>query len=238
MEEDLIHCNSPVISQYGAQQYGIREHKSPVHMNLAHTDLEPMDTEHNLPEHKSPAHKDSEPKVTDLRLPLHNSPEPTTSVPPVPEGTTPVKSLPLAASPSATPPWLYTPESPPVIYKSEIYTAADHPNSPALHHLLNEGLEIFDPISPDASSLENPRYDTSTRRDDQPPPHPITLDTSPTKSSGFEEHAATVNAFAATATSRRISIPKLNFDQSQVLIILVSLPLFRPIRTQCLSPKN
>ncbi|KAJ4875902.1 ULP_PROTEASE domain-containing protein [Raphanus sativus] len=195
MEEDPTHCNSPVISQYGAQQYGIREHRSPVHMNLAHTDLEPMDTEHNLPEHKSPAHTDSEPKVTDLRLLVHNSPEPTTSFPPVPEGTTPVKSLPLAASPSATPPWLYTPESPPVIYKSEIYTAADHPNSPALHHLLNE--------------------DTSTRRDDQPPPHPITPDTSPTKSSGFEEHAATVNAFAATATSRRISIPKLNFDQSQ-----------------------
>ncbi|KAJ4906091.1 ULP_PROTEASE domain-containing protein [Raphanus sativus] len=217
MEEDPTNCSSSVISQYEAQQYGRPGHKSPVHSSPAHTDLQPMDIEHTLPDHNRTEHTEHS------LLPVHNSPKPKESVPPE-EGTTPVRSLPLAASPSQTPPWLYTPESPPVIYKRSgptIYTAADHPNSPPFHHLLNEGLEIFEPISPEAASLENPLYDTSTRRDDQPPPHPITPDTSPTKSSGFEEYAATVNAFAATATSRRISIPVLNFDQSQHMEILM-----------------
>ncbi|KAG2328537.1 hypothetical protein Bca52824_011265 [Brassica carinata] len=90
----------------------------------------------------------------------------------------------------------------------------NHPNSPEFHHLLQQGLEIFEHISPEASSQDNPRYDTSTRRD---PLHPITPDTSPTKSSGFAEHASSVNAFAATstskATSKGTSIPILNFDQ-------------------------
>lgn len=216
MEEDQTHFNSPVISQYGAQQYGQTQHMSPVHSppvhrTTEHNHSEPTDPDHTLPVHKNPEHREAEQKVTDLTVPLLNSPE----------HTTPQRRSPVPVSPSPTPPWLYTPESPPVIYKSTIYNAGDHPNSPPLHHLLNEGLEIFEPISPEPASLENsPRYDTSTRRGDQPPLHPVTPDTSPTKSSGFADHAATVNAFAATATSRRISIPKLNFDQSQVLMVL------------------
>ncbi|CDY42058.1 BnaC09g15290D [Brassica napus] len=89
-----------------------------------------------------------------------------------------------------------------------IYDTADHPNSPPpppLHHLLNQ----------EPSSLNNPRYDTSSRKDPQQQLNPITPETSPTKSSGFPEHADSVNAFAATATSKRTSAPILNFDQRQ-----------------------
>ncbi|KAG2277072.1 hypothetical protein Bca52824_059627 [Brassica carinata] len=96
-----------------------------------------------------------------------------------------------------------------------IDTVNEPPPPPALHHLLNQGLEIFEPFSQEPSSLNNPRYDTSTRKDPQQQLNPITPETSPTKSSGFPEHADSVNAFAATATSKRTSAPILNFDQSQ-----------------------
>ncbi|CAG7911417.1 unnamed protein product, partial [Brassica rapa] len=67
-------------------------------------------------------------------------------------------------------------------------------------------------------SLNNPRYDTSTHRaTPKPPLNPITPDTSPTKSSGFAEHASSVNAFVATATSKRTSLPTLNVEKSRVV---------------------
>ncbi|CAN6881751.1 unnamed protein product [Brassica oleracea] len=88
--------------------------------------------------------------------------------------------------------------------------------TPPLHHLLNQGLEIFEPFSQEPSSLNNPRYYTSTRKDPQQQLKSITPETSPTKSSSFAEHADSVNAFAATATSKRTSAPILNFDQNQV----------------------
>ncbi|CAH8373149.1 unnamed protein product [Eruca vesicaria subsp. sativa] len=261
MDEDLTNCNSPLISQYGAHQYGRTQQSSPVHRSTAHMNPSPEDTDHSHPLHRSTEHTEVEHKSSDQNgvehknpdhtLPVHMTPEhnetehneavhttPVHNSPAQrgfmmvtgltlpalnsPEHTTPLRSSPLAVSPSPTPPWLYTPESPPRIYKSTIYNAADHPNSPPFHHLLNQGLEIFEPISPEAASSENPpRYDTSTRKDDQPALLKVTPDTSPTKSSGFADHASTVNAFAATATSRRISIPVINFDQSQVIIFFV-----------------
>ncbi|KAH0856809.1 hypothetical protein HID58_085070 [Brassica napus] len=67
-------------------------------------------------------------------------------------------------------------------------------------------------------SGESTPYDTSTHRaTPKPPLNPITPDTSPTKSSGFSEHASSVNAFVATATSKRTSLPTLNVEKSQVL---------------------
>ncbi|KAL0797251.1 hypothetical protein Bca101_068628 [Brassica carinata] len=230
MEEDQTHCNSPLISQYAAQHYGQLQHTSPGPDPTEHTSPVPAPTEptspyHNSPEHTSPVHN-----TTDHTSPVHNSPEHTSPVHNSPEHTpldhnpadhtATVPNLPAEMpEPSGTPDWLCTPKSPPVIYRSYIYDKKNHPNSPEFHHLLQQGLEIFEHISPEASSQDNPRYDTSTRRD---PPQPITPDTSPTKSSGFAEHASSVNAFAATgtsketskATSKGTSIPILNFDQS------------------------
>lgn len=232
MEEDQTHCNSPVISQYGAQHYRQPNQTVPPpdntepteHTSLEHTSLEPTSSVHKSPVHKSPDHTSLEPSYAPMvnRTALGDkSPEHRSILSLGAERTTPVRVSPLQPSPSGTPPWLYTPESPPLIYKSTIYNAADHPNSPAFHHLLNQGLEIFEPISPETSQpnvVEGPVYDTSMKRDSQRPLQPITPETSPTKSPGFADHARTVNVFAATATSRRTSIPILNFDQSQVTI--------------------
>ncbi|XP_056864058.1 uncharacterized protein LOC130511198 [Raphanus sativus] len=200
-EEEHLHCNSPVVSQYAAQHYGQPSSKtvsSP--LQPENTSTCPVTPVHNTPVHNSGEHTillvHKSPEHT---FPVHNSIEPTTTV----------RTTTLPSSPSGTPPWLESPKSPPRIYRSFIYEASEHPNSPPFHHLLNQGLEIFEPISPEVPSLNNPRYDTSTRRGS------ITPDTSPNKSSGFAEHAASVNAFAATATSKRTPIPICNFDQSQ-----------------------
>ncbi|CAN6865853.1 unnamed protein product [Brassica oleracea] len=183
------------------------ENTSPIHRSPEHTHPVP-----NSPQHTSPVH--NSPKQTTT---VHNSPQHTPSVPPRSKLIAHVRTSPFPASPSGTPPWLYTPESFPVIYRSSstilliILTAPP----PPLHHLLNQGLEIFEPFSQEPSSLNNPRYDTSSRKDPQQQLNPITPETSPTKSSGFPEHADSVNAFAATATSKRTSAPILNFDQRQ-----------------------
>ncbi|KAG2305325.1 hypothetical protein Bca52824_033976 [Brassica carinata] len=69
--------------------------------------------------------------------------------------------------PSGTPDWLCTPKSPPVIYRSYIYDKKNHPNSPEFHHLLQQGLEIFEHISPEASSQDNPRPTPSHQLSDE-----------------------------------------------------------------------
>ncbi|KAG2292531.1 hypothetical protein Bca52824_039200 [Brassica carinata] len=197
------------------------EHTPPVHSSPVHNSPENTSPVHRSPEHTPPVHSSPVPNSPQHTSPVHNSPQHTPSVPPGSKLIAHVRTSPLPASPSGTPPSLYTPESLPVIYRSYIYDAADHPNSP-LHHLLNQGLEIFEPFGQEPSSLNNPRYDTSTCKDPQQQLNPITPETSPTKSSNFTEHADSVNAFAATATSKRTSTPILNFDQSQEECVDVS----------------
>ncbi|CAH8385185.1 unnamed protein product [Eruca vesicaria subsp. sativa] len=174
----------------------------------------------------------------------HNSPNNKRTDSNSPQDFAPEKTSQLQPSPSGTPDWLMTPKSPSIIYRSTIYDAADHPNSLPFHHLQYQGLQIFEPISPEPSPLNNvdpsalntPRYDTSSRRD--PPLHQITTDTSPNKSSGFAEHAHSVNAFAATATSKPLSSPI--FDQSQEDFVDVSdssparpTPMHQPSAEEC-----
>ncbi|KAL0647534.1 hypothetical protein Bca4012_045825 [Brassica carinata] len=217
MEEDHTACTSPVVSQYAAQRYGQPssestsfhtthlptepEQTTPVHTPMEHTPIIHTTPVHNIPVHTSPVHN----------TPIHTTPIHTTPVHNQAEHTTPISD-----TPSGTPPFLRSPTSPPVQYCSAIYEASDHPNSPPFHQLRFQGIEIFEPISPDPPSLNNPRYDTSTHRaTPKPPLHPITPDTSPTKSNRFAEHASSVNAFVATATSKRTSLPTLNMEQSQ-----------------------
>ncbi|WZZ58945.1 hypothetical protein YC2023_059052 [Brassica napus] len=198
------------------------EHTPPIHSSPVHNSPENTSPVHRSPEHTPPVHSSPVPNSPQHTSPVHNSPKQTTTVhnspqhtPSVPPGSkliAHVRTSPLPASPSGTPPWLYNPESLPVIYRSYIYDAADHPNSPPCTTSLTK------PFSQEPSSLNNPRYYTSTRKDPQQQLNSITPETSPTKSSGFAEHADSVNAFAATATSKRTSAPILNFDQNQVEI--------------------
>lgn len=207
MDEDQNICTSPVISQYAAQKYGLSVETSNAPKPSVHTS--PV---HKSSDHTTPVHNVSiEHTATVHTTPVHNSPLIAQTVSLGAE-----RKTPLPSSPSGTPPWLASPKSPDLIYKASIYDPAEHPDNHPFIHLLNQGLEIFEPISPEPASLDKPRYDTSTRRESQPPLHPITPDTSPNKSSGFADHAGNVNAFAATATSKHTPIPILNFDRSQV----------------------
>ncbi|KAG2328383.1 hypothetical protein Bca52824_011111 [Brassica carinata] len=89
---------------------------------------------------------------------------------------------------------------------SVIYDKSEHPNSPEIHHILYHGVRIYDSINPDPPIFDSSIPPASPRRSRLLlSPLPTTPLTSPTKSSdnvaGFAVHAATVNAFAATASS-------------------------------------
>nr|VDC98522.1 unnamed protein product [Brassica oleracea] len=190
--EDNTPCQSPILSKYDAQHHrsnvdNIQDsepltQKSPDHSSPVHTSPSP---EHKYAIQISPVHQ-SENQSPLLHVSVvHTSPVHTTPERPV---ATPTTSL---------------------ARRGVIYDASDRSNNPPSHHLLYQGLEIFGPIydqTPANDGLELPFTL-------QPPLSPITRphltpNPSPTKStdsgSGFAQHAASVNAFSATASSSRI----------------------------------
>ncbi|KAG2269408.1 hypothetical protein Bca52824_063963 [Brassica carinata] len=225
--EDQPQCNSPVVSQYAAQHYGQNTSNSnPLHIPALPQHTSPV---HNSPENTSPVHKSPEhtppihssPPTTPMRTPLppvHNSPENTSPVHRSPEHTPPVHSSPVPNSPQHTSPVHNSPKQTTTIHNSPQHTPSVPPGSKLIAHVRTSPLPASPSGTPpcqEPSSLNNPRYYTSTRKDPQQQLKSITPETSPTKSSSFAEHADSVNAFAATATSKRTSAPILNFDQNQ-----------------------
>ncbi|KAL0853704.1 hypothetical protein Bca101_058856 [Brassica carinata] len=95
---------------------------------------------------------------------------------------------------------------------SKIYHKADHPDSPEISHILYHGVRIYEKVSQNPPSSTGPIFD-ETDGPSSPPgirskfsPLPLTPLTSPVKSNvegglGFAIHAASPNAFTATASS-------------------------------------
>lgn len=202
--EDDTSCQSPILSQYAAQH-----HRSDVHNSEA---SEPLP--HKSPDHGSPIQTSPSPdhKYPIHISPVHQTPNHSPSLPDAIDHTSPVHATPERP---VAPPTTSHPR------RGVIYDVSDHPNSPELHHILNEGLEIFDAI-----------YDTTPIDDGLEPPFPpepplspitrpiFTPNPSPAKSndtgSGFAQHAASVNAFSATATSSRIPPQNSGVENNQV----------------------
>ncbi|CAH8340705.1 unnamed protein product [Eruca vesicaria subsp. sativa] len=211
MDEDDTLSETPIVSQYGAHQYGSISSTSPPKPPLVlapllpphHVDDPPV---HSSPSHTSPIHIAAPIHITPLihiSSPIHiTSPVPTT---PLFTTTTDIKPN------QSTLPCFRT--------RSVIYDISDHPNSPELHHWMYQGLEIFDAVSPDPPSLTQPKYDSSHNQASRR--LPFTPDTSPDKSgdskSGFLVHARATNAFSATASSKPLS------DEQQEDIDIVEL---------------
>ncbi|KAL0875508.1 hypothetical protein Bca101_025213 [Brassica carinata] len=94
---------------------------------------------------------------------------------------------------------------------SQIYDKAEHPDSPEISHILHHGVRIYDSKSPDPPLSRGPIFDKTAGPSSPPPirlrlsPLPFTPLTSPVKSNesglGFANHAASPNAFTATASS-------------------------------------
>ncbi|XP_013654687.1 uncharacterized protein LOC106359552 [Brassica napus] len=205
--KDDTSCQSPILSQYAVQH-----HRS----NLDNIqDSEPLTQ-------KSPDHCSPIQKSPDHISPIHKSPDPSSPVKnsPSPERKYPIHISPftlpslLHVSPVHTSPVHTTPELPvatpttSLARRGVIYDASDHPNTPPFHHLLYQGLENFEPIYDLTPADDGPRLSFTP----QPPLSPITRphltpNPSPTKStdtgSGFAQHATSVNAFTATASSSR-----------------------------------
>uniref|UniRef100_A0A0D3B5F8 Ubiquitin-like protease family profile domain-containing protein n=1 Tax=Brassica oleracea var. oleracea TaxID=109376 RepID=A0A0D3B5F8_BRAOL len=173
--EDDTSCQSPILSQYAAQH-----HRSNVD-NIQ--DSEPLTQK--SPDHISPIHKSP-----DHISPIHKSPDPSS---PVQTSPSPERKYPIHIFPFTSP----------SLHVSAVHTSPVH-TTPEL-----PGLENFEPIydqTPADDGLELPFTP-------QPPLSPITCphltpNPSPTKStdtgSGFPQHATSVNAFTATASSSRI----------------------------------
>ncbi|KAG5388437.1 hypothetical protein IGI04_029978 [Brassica rapa subsp. trilocularis] len=205
--KDDTSCQSPILSQYAVQHH---------HSNLDNIqDSEPLTQ-------KSPDHCSPIQKSPDHISPIHKSPDPSSPVKnsPSPERKYPIHISPftlpslLHVSPVHTSPVHTTPELPvatpttSLARRGVIYDASDHPNTPPFHHLLYQGLENFEPIYDLTPADDGPRLSFTP----QPPLSPITRphltpNPSPTKStdtgSGFAQHATSVNAFTATASSSR-----------------------------------
>ncbi|CAH8382689.1 unnamed protein product [Eruca vesicaria subsp. sativa] len=208
---------SPVISQYEAQLHrdatadpllsdpciqSQSVHVSPNHNNISvHISPDHKEGIHNLTVHRSPDHKEDS---------GHHSPVDPQTIHHPPPDTYSYDEPPLTPV-SVQPPWSEL--------KSAIYDQSDHPNSPEINHILYHGVRIYDAVNPDPPIFDSsippsspqPIFDSSIPPSSPPrnclilSPQPTTLLTSPTKSidslSGFAGHAATVNAFTATASS-------------------------------------
>lgn len=135
-----------------------------------------------------------------LSDPVHITPE---------HNVNPVHNSPSHGSP-LTCPALYDTSAPPL----NLHDALEpEPNSPTFADRLSPRVQIDSPFSEDPVTPTQPKYDssahTASRRAWLFPLSPLasTPDNSPNKSSdsisGFAPHAASVNAFSATATSNR-----------------------------------
>ncbi|KAG2328642.1 hypothetical protein Bca52824_011370 [Brassica carinata] len=171
--------NSPLVSQYGAQLYAQKEC---THVGPEQT----SDTVHDSPEHN--------------RLSQHSSPVCNTLLQRGNQSN-------AQASPNHCSP-LYDTSAAPL---NLLDSPAPEPKSPTFQDILFRGVQIHSPISDDPITPTQPRYDssshTTSRRACLFPlsPLPFTPEHSPNKSSdslsGFAPHAASLNAFSATATA-------------------------------------
>ncbi|WZZ51716.1 hypothetical protein YC2023_051823 [Brassica napus] len=184
--DELPQTRSPIISQYEAQLHrdSTADHlaSSPVSDPCIHTQSVHVSPNHNNTSvHASPDHNIDSVQVSPVYLgTTHHTP--------------PVSQM-ITHTNDATDDYNEPPRTP-----------SDHPHSPEIHHILYHGVRIYDAINPDP-----PIFDSSIPPASLPrsrlllSPQPTTMLTSPIKSndslSGFTVHAATVNAFTATASS-------------------------------------
>ncbi|KAL0847259.1 hypothetical protein Bca101_020505 [Brassica carinata] len=197
MEEDHTFSHSPVVSQYAAQKYGSTALNKEPSSETAVRETGGTTPVHTSPIHASPNHKPSIQHHPDHEVSDHNIPTPKSPFTPKDTPIHPPKTIKTR--------------------RSVIYDAKDHPDSPEIHHIIYQGKEIFERISPDPSppSLPPPKYDSSVNPSTQRrifplSPLPSTPQPSPNKSSdglpGFIGHASAVNAFSETATSSPFSV--------------------------------
>ncbi|KAG2331341.1 hypothetical protein Bca52824_002521 [Brassica carinata] len=176
MNVDDPPSNSPLVSQYGAQVYRQNECTQ---TGREHTTYPVHDSaEHNFPQDGSPV------CTTQLEKGNQSNDE---------------------ASPDHCAPKYDTSAAPPNLHGS----SGSEPRSTAFQDMLFRSVHIHSPICPDPITPTQPRYDssshTTSRRACLFPlsPQPFRQEHSLNKSSdnisGFAPHAATINAFSATA---------------------------------------
>uniref|UniRef100_A0A0D3BWB9 Ubiquitin-like protease family profile domain-containing protein n=1 Tax=Brassica oleracea var. oleracea TaxID=109376 RepID=A0A0D3BWB9_BRAOL len=201
--DELPQTRSPIISQYEAQLHrdSTADHlaSSPVSDPCIHTQSFHVSPNHNNTSvHTSPDHNIDSVQVSPVYLgTIHHTPPVSQMITHTNDATDDYNEPPRTPV-SVQPPWSEL--------NSVVYDKSDHPNSPEIHHILYHGVRIYDAIN-----LDPPIFDSSIPPGSLPrsrlllSPQPTTMLTSPIKSndslSGFTVHAATVNAFTATASS-------------------------------------
>ncbi|KAL0795524.1 hypothetical protein Bca101_066901 [Brassica carinata] len=150
MEEDHTFSHSPVVSQYSAQKYGSTALNKEPSSKTAVRETGGTTPVHTSPIHASPIHKPSVQHHPDHEVSDHNIPTPNSPFTPKDTPIHPPKTIKTR--------------------RSVIYDAKDHPDSPEIHHIIYQGKEIFERISPDPSppplSLLLTRVQTASQ--DQP----------------------------------------------------------------------
>ncbi|KAF8048487.1 hypothetical protein N665_2494s0003 [Sinapis alba] len=223
IEEDEPSCHSPVLSQHAKEHYRSPIHTTSIHTPPVHTIADPTSPIHTSPIHTSPIHTSPIHTSPIHTSPIHTSPVHTSSIHPSPvllpsSHTSPNRPA-ITISPSTTlqtptlaDPPSTQPQSPAYDTSARQLNLQESPSkSRSISSLqaLNFGdVESHSSISPDPQTPTQPKYDSSTL----PASHRDTLlytpKTSPNKSSenaaGFAVHASSVNAFAATATSKPV----------------------------------
>ena len=201
--DELPQTRSPIISQYEAQLHrdSTADHLAsyPVSDPCIHTQSVHVSPNHNNTSvHTSPNHNIDSVQVSPVYLgTIHHTPPVSQMITHTNDATDDYNEPPRTPV-SVQPPWSEL--------NSVVYDKSDHPNSPEIHHILYHGVRIYDAIN-----LDPPIFDSSIPPGSLPrsrlllSPQPTTMLTSPIKSndslSGFTVHAATVNAFTATASS-------------------------------------
>ncbi|WZZ77901.1 hypothetical protein YC2023_098473 [Brassica napus] len=183
--EDDPSFHSPITSQYAIQHYKSLDHKYPNHKSVDHKSHEHKSPEHTTTLNTSPGHNSPDHKFVDQNYPHYTSLILTS-----PNHQSHILKSHLSTSldrTSADPQHQSTKNLQPC---SATYDNSAHPNSP-MHHLLFQGVEIFEPIGHDPPSKVKPIYDSSTHHvSPKPalfpfPPQPITSTPLPQKIADF-----------------------------------------------------